>query len=254
MKWLAIAVALSLLAQLCSRRAAKSGARNLHQMSEILYTGAHEYRETSAANYEHVDATFYAMVLERFQAAGFEFLGDVEDVTSTLAGPGRPTPIRVLVGDDGTVVVGAYHLKVGGWIGAFLTIIGKNSLRIVDLETAFSSGRILVTSTAELVGGLDSPPEIEPEYLPYSTTLEVLLERHRAKRASWLSAGADVQAQRCRTIVDVLRLQEQLDQIKSRFRLSRRGRFTADEMSRVSGPGTRAASEELAKEMAKLQE
>lgn len=246
MKWVLLVLAVWAACEYLNRWSLKRSARRLLEHTAAVYRGVHEYRSVGIDRYSHLDRGFYDTVTTALEEQGFRCVGDVEDVTATLAGPGKPTPIRVLVGDRGATTAGVYHLIAGGTVGLLLALLGKRSHKVVDLESALEDGRFVVTSTAELASGLDSPPEIAIEYFPAATPVRSLLERHRQRLESSLAGSRPIEV---RSLADVLRQQERLDQVKSAFRQARGGRLSVEEITRVSGGRGRKTSEQLAREM-----
>jgi len=251
--WILSAVAIGALFELWSRRSLRRGAQGLLATMETLYQGAHEYRATSLDNYPYIDRRFYESVTASLRQAGFAELGDVEDVTVSSTGPGLPTAIRVMVSADGTVTAGVFHVKVAGLLGLLLRAMRLNPVRIVDLETAIDDGRFMTTSNAPLVGNLAQPPELFAEFLPPSTSVSGLLARHQERLAEHLRGHRDSRPMPARSLVEVLRHQERLEEIKARFRKARPGMVSADEIARLGGKRLGGVAEDLSEEMIRQQ-
>ena len=226
------------------RRAVSRTATSILRNARILYSGAHEYREVSLAEFPHLDAAHYVTGRQELEADGFTWLADVEDVTVTAAGGAMlPAAMRVLAGDDGAVVAAIYHARARG-AGA--------SYRIADFETPLDDGTFLITSNAALAGRLASPPEVHAEFHADDTPVAALLARHRERMAEHASTHAGVAALPTSTLAEALQHQERLDAIKVRFRNARPGLISAEELQRLAPPGTESIAPRVAAQLVKL--
>ena len=215
-------------------RAVSNAATNILRNARILYSGAHEYREVSLAEFPHLDAAFYDAGRELLEGEGFAWLADVEDVTVTSAGgPMMPAAARVMAGDEGAIIAALYHAR------SARTGTGA-SFRIADFETPLRDGTFIVTSNAELAGRLASPPEVHAEFHAADTSIAALLLRHRSRVGEHARSHPDVAPLPTASLAHALQHQERLDAIKSRFRASRQGVYSAEELQRLAPPGTEA--------------
>jgi hypothetical protein len=226
------------------RRLLRRAATNILRNARILYSGAHEYREVSLDEFPHLDAAHYVTGRQELEADGFTWLADVEDVTVTAAGGVMmPAAMRMLAGDEGTVIAALYHARTRG-PGA--------SYRIADFETPLQDGTFLITSNAAIAGKLASPPEVHAEFLADDTPVATLLARHRERLAGYASAHAGVAALPTSTLAEALQHQERLDAIKVRFRTARPGLISAEELQRLAPPGTESIAPEVAAHLVEL--
>jgi hypothetical protein len=226
------------------RRIIRRAATNILNNARVLYSGAHEYREVPLAAFPHLDAGYYDTGRQVLEADGFSWLADIENATiSAAGGVMMPTAMRMLVGEEGAVIAAIYHARTRG-PGA--------SYRITDLETPLDDGTFLITSNAELAGSFASPPEVHAEFLAADTSVATVLARHRARLAEYVRAHEGVAALPTATIADALQHQERLDAIKARFRASRAGVFSAEELQRLAPAGSGSLASDVAAEMVAL--
>ena len=227
------------------RRAITRAATNILRNATILYSGAHEYREVSLAAFPHLDADFYDAGRHALEHEGFSWLADIEDATVTAAGGAMmPTVARMLAGDGGDVIAGIYHARTG----RCATV--PASYQIADLETPLQDGTFLITSNAALAGSFARPPEMDAEFHDADTPIATLIARHRERLRAYTDRG--VAALPTSTIAEALQHQERLDAIKSRFRASRQGMYSAEELQRLAPPGTEAVALKVAAELVEL--
>ncbi len=226
------------------RHLIRRAAANILRNARILYSGVHEYREVSLAEFPHLDAGHYDAGQQALEAEGFAWLADVEDVTVTAAGGAMmPAAMRVMAGDEGAVIAAIYHARAR-CAGA--------SYRIADFETPLQDGTFLITSNAALAGKLASPPEVHAEFHADDTPVATLLARHRERLAEHARTHAGVGALPTSTLADALQHQERLDAIKVRFRSARPGLISAEELQRLAPPGTESIAPKVAAQLVQL--
>ena len=219
---------------------------------KALYEGPHEYREVSLEGFPHLDHGYYQRMTAALEALGFRRLGDLEDVTSNASGIALPTLIRTMVSGDGKTVAGIYWVTMPGPLGLLLRLMRYIPARVVDLETPLDNGHFLLTSNAQ-AGGLDSPPEIHNEFMSRDTEPHDLWARHRARLVEIERREPPVRGLATADLAESLRYQNEIEEIKARFRRKRPGLVTAQEMERLAGPGQKGAARALHAEIVRQQ-
>lgn len=221
----------------------RRAARRIDAGMRATYSGAHVYRNASLDEFPHLDRAFYEGRTAELQALGFAPLGEVENTTISAAGPGLPTVIRILRGDDGATVAAMYNLKVRRKGSPEI------SVSAVDLVTTFAEGTFISTSTAQGAAGLDLPPEIDTEFMGADTPVPLLLRRHAERLAAHAERRPEASPLRVASLEEVLRNQERMDEIKASFRKSRATMVTTDELMRIGGAELRREAEEVGEEI-----
>ncbi len=228
-----------------TRRAARRGAREALEMNKALYSGTHEFVGVDPTQFRRVDLRYYDSTRSWLEREGFRMLGDVEDLTVTRQSPLLRTFIRVLSGDDGTVVAGIYHVRPTGFM-RLLQAIGlmPRNMRVLDLQTEFDDGRFVVTSNTEGVDTTTSPSSILLHRVPLAKRPDRLLSLHRQRVRELLEV--DESRLRCvRSINDALAAEERLQFLKSQ---SMQGKEAVAAM--IAGqPGSCSAKKMLIKEV-----
>ena len=207
-------------------------ARDLKTRVETLYQATHRYRNVDPVDFPHLDMAFYDTALRRLQAEGFRHLADVEDETITASGGVLDRiMLRSMASAEGDIAASAYDpkLKPEG-----LATLGKHPPPVLDLETEFTDGAFVVTTTAQ--GGASAiklPPMVMSEFLPTHTTVAEQLSRHRQRVAAY----AGVSGQAPRPVTDhqsMLASQHRLNALKAAFRNELSG-ITAAEIRALAG-------------------
>jgi hypothetical protein len=115
------------------------------------------------SDFPELDCEFYDRVRSSLEAHGFRFLGDRENITLSRIVPDSRTFIRTTVSADGSIVGGAYHLKVRRVRGIPV------EKRTIEFETEFSDGTFLSTSNAGAIARNFPVPGIDAKRCPEET-------------------------------------------------------------------------------------
>jgi hypothetical protein len=234
----ALLLVLGAAAYLDRRRRVRRAARNIRSTMQALYSGPHSYREVSLGDFPRLDHAFYEEMAGEFAALDFAFLGDVEDVTVSRAQIGEPTAIRVMLGEDRRVLAFVYHAEFSG-----------RAVRVVELESVFSDGTFVMTSTALAASPMSMPPEIDCEYHPAATPPGALARAHRARVRSRLAAAGGAPPLEVGSLADVIYHQRHMDEIKARFRKGQPTLVTRQELQRMGGPERFRTATDVARAM-----
>ncbi len=232
---LVVAVLVPVLLSTLHRRSVTRAARSIQEQSQKLYSGRHEYREVGLDEFRGLDLSFYECSTSELRDAAFLLLGDVEDLTATAAAPNMRAAIRILTSADRLTTAAIYHVKVRGAIGLLLWFFGKSSIRTIEFESYAESGLVIATSTSSLASSMDQPQEVRIEYLASSSTPSTLVERHAERLKQHESQYPETAWKRLDTLIDVLRQQEYLEELKTEFRRARGGGATSQEVRKIGG-------------------
>jgi hypothetical protein len=204
-------------------------AKSIANSVDKLCVGKHEYALADTRQFPHLDHAWLNAARDKLQALGFAFLQDTEDLTFTRGNSCPRTFIRMHLGRNGTTSAGLYHFKPAWW----MRLLGVKDYRVCDTETHFTDGTWVCTGNAEAAGKLEQPPGVNAMQFPAGTPIEALVQAHDARVAQHLARSPGVQAVAMRNAEDVLRAQNQLEEIKSEFR---RGHgLSKAEMERLGG-------------------
>ncbi len=232
----------------------RRNARKILGQMESVYSGVHEYAAADCRRFSGLDLRFYDDNAAFLQGERFVLLGDVENVTVSLAFPSSRTFIRNLVSEDGFISAGMYYVNPRGLNGLIMKLLLRmGAMGYIDLETEVRSewtmkdadGReqrmersyFIVTSNAELSGRMQHPPQFFNEFFPDSTPVQTLLARHRErveKVRCLLEPGQMDRLVEMRTLADTRAMQNRMELLKADFR-RRAGMITSQELSRIGG-------------------
>ena len=241
----------ALIVAALQRRRVRTAARRIHAHGSKVYSGAHDYVEVVPVDFPHLDADYYARTTRELEAAGFQVIGDMMDVTLERAGGVlMPEMARVLVGDAATTLAAVYHARLKGSAPS-----GDGNFHVVDIESVLDDGTFAMTSNAPSAGSLESPPEVSTVFLPPGTGVAALLDEHRAHLAAWLVARPGAGLLLSESMADVVGHQQRLDEIKAAFRRGERAIFSEAELRRLAKPdeAAQAGAVAVAREIERLQ-
>ena len=176
----------------------------------------------------------------RLQDAGFEHVGDVQDVIANRTGwwLARPAYIRVMLHPDGTQA-GVYSVRMA-WAGSLLALfrLVPRTMRTIDLETELTDGRFVVTSNLLGINTADPKPGIAQRLLDPATPVSEILAEHRL---SVRESGGE--AVPIRTLDQAIASQTRLNDLKRADLATRGFAPTPDEIRRAnSGKMDRATA------------
>jgi HAMP domain-containing protein len=207
--------------------------KNLRALLENTFKEKHEYANTSLESFSDLDRGFYETATRAFQAQGFTWVGDVEDLTLTRANPSQRTCARVFVGGGGQIQGAVYHLKIRGaarlfqWIGLI-----PRQIKVIDLETEFQTGVFIGTTNAPIGHALTHGPRILRQF-HRGAGLEQLLEIHRRRvKEHALTNNASVVL--VGTLASVIESQQRHNLLEALHRKSVNG-LTKEELAALGG-------------------
>jgi hypothetical protein len=212
----------------------RNAARETRKSLVSAFSSGFECVAVDPSAFPHLDHMFYERVTSEASALGFTCMGDIELLHFTRAYPKLRTFLRVLLGDEGTVVLSLNHMKVRGWAG-FLVFLNSSprSFRTIGLETEFTDGTFIGTVNSLGADPLESPPGIMCHKMPQNTTFVELLVYHRDAVSKYVEAE-NVAPVHLETLDELLEFESRHHEITSSFRESR-GYVTREEISRMSG-------------------
>lgn len=207
----------------------------LDQQKRVYSGEPHAYRPAMLAEFPRLDATFYDATRDLLARESFRRVGDFENLSLARQFPLMRTVIRTMVGDDGTVVSGIYHIRPGGWMRllAWVGVLPKH-IRSVEFETEFDDGTFVATSNAREANPTMSIPGIQENRQPAATPPLELLRQHRAAVAAKLAADPARRPTVCATAEDVHAFQNRMHALKSAYR-QQVGYTNAQELATIRG-------------------
>jgi hypothetical protein len=202
--------------------ASEAAARNILDQNKAIYaSGPHEMRTVSPAEFPNLDHSFYDSFRDHFAAHGFRFVWDREDMTLTRVFPHQRTFIRVLLGADGTIMAGAYHIRNL-----------SPEVRNMGLETEFSDGTFVTTSTAK--DKALPVPGIDAKRYPATTPPDELLHIHKERVAQKLRSDADITAVSIRNGDECVQSQRRQQAIRAKHKQAT-GLVGAEDLKKIKG-------------------
>jgi len=221
--------------RLTSSQAAERIVKSVGALCETHY----EYAPVNAKDFGHLDLGWYDTSQRWLEQSGFALLGDEENLTFRRTSKGNRTLLRTMLNRDGTCLAYLYHFRPPTHVRAS----GGDGFKILELQTHFADGAFICTSNAEAAGKLDSPPGVDALRLPNNTSLDAILAAHTEKLRAVLADSPGVAAASMRSLDDVHRVQNVLQQIKAAWR--QKTGITREELQRLAGnrlcPGQIAA-------------
>jgi len=229
------------------RTARTNAARNILNIQEKVYSsGLHQYRMASIDEFPQLDREFYEACRARFEAHGYRFAGDLENVTLSQAFPNMRSILRICLSADGTVISCCFHAQIPARPGQ----AAARDIRRIELETEFTDGTYITTNN-----GQDTPvakfPNILVNALPATFPLEQLLLVHQQAVAQKLATVPGVRAVSCADIDAVIQVQHRLQSLKSHHKQT--ADWGAERQAQVGRPLT-DAEQALADEMRRLKQ
>lgn len=172
---------------------------------------------------------WYDAMTTSLAALGFTALGDLKIVKEA----GKPEPgagpfARRFVSSDGAPRIDLFQVK--GAVDAPWT-------RVVNVVAELSDGTFLYTSTAP--PRWNTPPHVLLEYIPGDTSLDALLDAHRARLAAHLRAHEGVTTVKVAALADVIASENRCQARTAAFR-KQQGVPSVDELLRLGSEATLA--------------
>lgn len=212
-----------------------------------IYSPEHEYVETSAGDFQHLDHGFYEKTTRELETEGFRTLGDFEIRTAVVPTISRPTFLRALT-DDELIGVGIYNFRAKGllwWVAPSM-----RNLKVIDVGTDFSDGNSLTTTNAWFGRHLKGPPQLDTQHHRPNTPLSELLRVHRTRVREYMATHPSATPAVSRTLEEVFEQARQTDRLKAEFRARTNHRLSRAELAGIAEdarfPGTKKAAREIA--------
>jgi hypothetical protein len=225
-------------------------ARDILQTQKALYCGEHEFRVVAEPRREFrgADFDYYARTQQVLERSGFDCLGDVEDVTTARQFPSMRAFLRVMSGDDGSVMAAIYHVRVSGFI-RMMQIIGvvPRQMKMLDLETELSDGSFIVTCNSLGADTTGAVPRVARFQYARETPPAELLDLHRQQVQQALIRDRGLSPRPARTLDDVIAAQHRLQAIKNAHK-QKIGYMDRHELANIAG-GESATVQDVADEI-----
>lgn len=244
--WIALGlVALWRVTDALTRMVVRRGAKRVLADHQALFSGTHEYVAASPGTFSWLDLDFYDEVQNVLHAGGFEVEGDVENISLTRQMPRLRTFIRVMSGDQGSIIAGFYHLVLRRW-QAPLQWIGviPRRLQTLDLETELSDGTWVVTSNTRDIDTTPLQGGVHMLRLPSRTPWPEVLRTHRERLGVVLTATG-LEPRRCYGLGEILAAVDRLQRLRNETLQGREGLVAIIE----GQPGHEAAKQRLIEEV-----
>jgi len=201
-------------------------ARQLLESARRIAAERFELRAVTPLMHPHAPWRDYDAMRQVMEKLGFRLLGDFELV-------GQPAYVlRILVSHDGVVTATFYQTAPRWPFGGLLARLGGGR-GILDLETAFTDGVTLETSTERLADPWQSPPFLVREHQPKMDPA-ALLARHLRRIAEQTERNPAAQPHRVGGIEQVVAIGRATAERKRQFRQSI-GWITRDELAAHAG-------------------
>jgi hypothetical protein len=197
------------------KKARKAAANRAVELNKAVYgSEPYEYRMVQPSEFPELDSEFYDRARSWFEARGFRFLGDRENVTLSRIMPRARTFIRTMVSADGTIFGGAYHVKLQQVRGL------PAEARIIEFETELSDGTFVTTSNAPATARTLEVSGIDAERFPGETSPDELLRTHRERLAGVAESRPPLTATRLKTMEDVISFQRRMQALGAKYKQS----------------------------------
>jgi hypothetical protein len=197
------------------KKARKAAANRVVELNKAVYgSEPYEYRMVQPSEFPELDSEFYDRARSWFEAQGFRFLGDRENVTLSRIMPQARTFIRTMVSADGTIFGGAYHVRLQRVRGL------PAEARIIEFETELSDGTFVTTSNAPATARTLEVSGIDAERFPGKTSPDELLRTHRERLAGLAESRPPLTATRLKTMEDVISFQRRMQALGAKYKHS----------------------------------
>jgi hypothetical protein len=235
--WLVVAVALGI------RRPRGLGGSALRARLDAVYGEPHELVRVSPEAFPEADLEFYDRARTAFEAKGYTWLADVEDLTLSRIYPQNRTFMRLFVDAGRMIRANAYHLHPRGVVVSLLQLVQlyPRHLRVIELVTEIGA-TFIVTSNTHGVDRLEPPPEAKIERLPVNAPLVEVVARHEARITEALRAHPERAPTSFETFEEVLASISRAHVAMARHR-QKVGGLSRDELERLKGRPLNAAEE-----------
>ncbi len=224
---------------------AQDTARRILDSIAAHFVPDQEYVQVKEDDFGHLDLGFYRRTTQVLEARQFLRLPDVENRTlaQAMGNVLRPVFIRPFLSPEGTTTVGIYHPRLKSWgLRLLLWLFRSAPGRTIDLETEFLDGSFVTTSNGMAAARLEPPPLIDALFLPYSTPLQELLDRHEERVQNHQRQSPRAVVRPVRSFEEMIASQHRSERLKAAWR-GEVGGVTREELERLSLFGKGAAHE-----------
>lgn len=228
-------------------------ALRLYEELAITFQSRHAYRKVDAANFPHVNQTFYKRTQRALENAGFYFVADMENVTLSQLHPNTRTFLRAMIHEGGHVNAAVYNIRPTGIYRAMAWFrMVPRDVSVVEFESELSDGHFLVTTNAS-EDKLDPEPGMLVKTVHEETPVAEIFDRHRRALERYLSENPGVEPVRFSDYDDVLQSQHRQQELKCEYRRSI-GYITEDEMLRIAGKSKTEYAKTLLEAIRRIQQ
>jgi hypothetical protein len=218
-------------------------AREILAQQKSLYNAPHHFVPTSADEFD-LDREFYDRTRQAFEAQGFHFLEDVENVTLSQALPAFRTFVRTMIGESNSVMARIYQMRPSGSAG--------RDIRTTELTTELSDFTFVCTTNAQLFLDATETRGILTNRCAADVSPAELLRRHRESVASVLAKNPGVTVATTPTLQDVLKSDRHAHAVRSVNR-KRNGYVTEEDLKLVRGEPLTELDRQIFDEINKLE-
>lgn len=188
--------------------------RDLHAR-KLAFEAPHERRVRAAADFPGVDLAMYDQLQAELDAAGFAFLGDVEDLTLARTHIGPGSPARYMVSSDGVVTAMLLQFRPSATARVLLASRGIRTFFIVAMQTRFANGNIfLLTRCDQNTFIAEAPLVISDTIDPASSVTDMVDAVHK-----FLNGHPELVPVPIRNLDDLLECECYIDQLRREYRL-----------------------------------
>ena len=148
-------------------------------------------------------------------------------------------------------MAGIYHPRAVFWLSVVLFFTKFRMRKTLDLETEYSDGSFLVTSTANCGDMMKSPPMIHSKSLSHKATFQEVLEMHRLRMRVYQEMNPAIRPCSVQTTDGLLAAQNRMQALKAAFR-NETGAISKEELEKLSN-GHAELAEQLHKRICQME-
>lgn len=160
-------------------------AHNILDSVQLNFQLNHDFREVKPEECSYLQSKFYNDVTSKLLKLGFHYIADVEDLEHRKNTYNTPAFFRAMSFLDDGIVASFYQSK-GKKLWPF-----NSSRNIIEFETEFSDGHIIISTISPEELGYSLPQLISRYVHPASIPLEGLLYKHRSKIRRYQTKNPD---------------------------------------------------------------
>lgn len=191
-------------------------AKNILKKVRNTYSTKHIFAPVNSKDFKHLSLKFYDISQKHLESLGFRYMGDVENITLKNKSPNPRTFLRIMSNPANTINLAIYQIKPNILWRFFLFIIKFKHYKVIELQTEFDSGLQLITTTVTKQWTLPKSPEIFTNEVPINTTLDDLVEKHRAAMTK-ISTNTGKQAKELDSLDKILEFENRQYDIQNKY-------------------------------------